>query len=88
MWVERSKKSIFIYQDTSKKDPFLPGIQTEWQLQQMIRFGHRNLIAVDSTFGIKRLKLYLVELVVLSPGWKINGFCIDDAATKIERIMF
>ncbi|KAM1090744.1 hypothetical protein FF1_018336 [Malus domestica] len=56
MWVERSKKSIFIYQDTSKKDPFLPGIQTEWQLQQMIRFGHRNLIAVDSTFGIKRLK--------------------------------
>lgn len=57
MWVERNKKSIFFYQDSSETDSFILGIQTEWQLQQMIRFGHRNLIAADSTFGIKRLKV-------------------------------
>lgn len=57
MWVERNKKSIFFYQDASETDPFILGIQTEWQLQQMVRFGHRSLIAADSTFGIKRLKV-------------------------------
>ncbi|TQD88087.1 hypothetical protein C1H46_026384 [Malus baccata] len=122
MWVERNKKSIFIYQDTSEKDPFLLGIQTEWQLQQMIRFGHRSLIAADSTFGIKRLKYPLCTLLVfdsrqhalpvawvitrsfakpdvskwmkalldrarsVEPGWKINGFLIDDAAAEIDPI--
>ncbi|CAA2982278.1 uncharacterized protein LOC111397061 [Olea europaea var. sylvestris] len=64
LWIERNKKSIFFYQDTSETDPFILGIQTEWQLQQMIRFGHRNIIAVDSTFGIKRLKYPLCTLLV------------------------
>lgn len=58
MWVERNKKSIFFHQDSSEDtNPFILGIQTEWQLQQMIRFGHHNLVAADSTFGIKRLKV-------------------------------
>ncbi|XP_044479566.1 uncharacterized protein LOC123206434 [Mangifera indica] len=64
MWVERNKKSIFFYQDSSETDPFILGIQTEWQLQQMIRFGHRSLMAADSTFGIKRLKYPLCTLLV------------------------
>lgn len=64
LWVERNKKSIFIYQDASETDPFILGIQTEWQLQQMIRFGHRSLIAADSTFGIKKLKYPLCTLLV------------------------
>ncbi|MBA0835002.1 hypothetical protein Goarm_007315 [Gossypium armourianum] len=122
MWVERNKKSIFFYQDTSETDPFILGIQTEWQLQQMVRFGHRSLIAADSTFGIKRLKYPLCTLLVfdsrqhalpvawvitrsvakpdvakwmkalldrarsVDPGWKINGFVIDDAAMEIDPI--
>ncbi|OMO93488.1 hypothetical protein COLO4_16921 [Corchorus olitorius] len=122
MWVERNKKSIFVYQDTSETDPFILGIQTEWQLQQMVRFGHRSLIAADSTFGIKRLKYPLCTLLVfdsrqhalpvawvitrsvakpdvakwmkalldrarsIDPGWKINGFVIDDAAMEIDPI--
>ncbi|EOY25229.1 hypothetical protein QUC31_009182 [Theobroma cacao] len=122
MWVERNKKSIFFYQDTSETDPFILGIQTEWQLQQMVRFGHRSLIAADSTFGIKRLKYPLCTLLVfdsrqhalpvswvitrsvaksdvakwmkalldrarsIEPGWKINGFLIDDAAMEIDPI--
>ncbi|XP_057491214.1 LOW QUALITY PROTEIN: uncharacterized protein LOC130776962 [Actinidia eriantha] len=64
MWVERNKKSIFFYQDTSEINPFVLGMQTEWQLQQMIRFGHRSLMAADSTFGIKRLKYPLFTLLV------------------------
>ncbi|CAK7354884.1 unnamed protein product [Dovyalis caffra] len=122
MWVERNKKSIFFYQDSSESDAFILGIQTEWQLQQMIRFGHRSLIAADSTFGIKRLKYPLCTLLVfdsrqhalpvawiitrssakpdvakwmkallgrassVEPGWKINGFLIDDAAAEIDPI--
>lgn len=64
LWVERNKKSIFFYRDSSENDPLILGIQTEWQLQQMIRFGHRNIIAADSTFGIKRLKYPLCTLLV------------------------
>ncbi|KAK8676647.1 hypothetical protein V6N13_142219 [Hibiscus sabdariffa] len=64
MWIERNKKSIFFYQETSETDPFVLGIQTEWQLKQMVRFGHRNLIAADSAFGIKRLKYPLCTLLV------------------------
>lgn len=122
MWVERNKKSIFFYQDTSETNSFVLGIQTEWQLQQMIRFGHRSLVAADSTFGIKRLKYPLYTLLVfdsrqhalpvawvitrsiakpdvskwmkalldrvraVDPGWKINGFLIDDAAAEIDPI--
>ncbi|KAI3451548.1 hypothetical protein Pfo_008213 [Paulownia fortunei] len=122
LWVERNKKSIFFYRDTSETDPFILGIQTEWQLQQMSRFGHRNIIAADSTFGIKRLKYPLCTLLVfdsrqhalpvawiitrsiakpdvakwmkalldrvhsVDPGWKANGFLIDDAVAEIEPI--
>ncbi|KAK9034753.1 hypothetical protein V6N11_050906 [Hibiscus sabdariffa] len=122
MWVDRNKKSIFFYQDTSETDPFILGIQTEWQLQQMVRFSHRSLIAADSTFGIKRLKYPLCTLLVfdsrqhalpvawvitrsvakpdmakwmkalldrarsVDPGWKINGFVIDDASMEIDPI--
>ncbi|KAL7255219.1 hypothetical protein ACSBR1_009391 [Camellia fascicularis] len=65
MWVERNKKCIFFYQDATETDPFVLGIQTEWQLQQMVRFGHRSLMAADSTFGIKRIKYPLCTLLVL-----------------------
>ncbi|KAI4378810.1 hypothetical protein MLD38_016239 [Melastoma candidum] len=64
MWTERNRKSIFFYQDTSEKETFILGIQTEWQLQQMIRYGHGSLMAADSTFGIKRLKYPLCTLLV------------------------
>nr|GEX89535.1 zinc finger, SWIM-type [Tanacetum cinerariifolium] len=43
--------------DTYEAESFILGIQTEWRSQQMLRFGHRSFIAVDSTFGIKRLKI-------------------------------
>ncbi|KAL5159414.1 hypothetical protein HKD37_15G043737 [Glycine soja] len=112
----------FFLQDTSESDPFVLGIQTEWQLQQMIRYGHRNVVAADSTFGAKRLKYPLFTLLVfdsrqhalpvawvitrsfakpdvskwlkalidqtrsVEPGWKLNGFLIDDAIAEIDLL--
>uniref|UniRef100_A0A7C9AJD9 SWIM-type domain-containing protein n=2 Tax=Opuntia streptacantha TaxID=393608 RepID=A0A7C9AJD9_OPUST len=64
LWVDRNKKSVFFYQDSSEADPFILGIQTEWQLQQMVRFGHRSIMAADSTFGIKKLRYPLCTLLV------------------------
>ncbi|KAK9089942.1 hypothetical protein Scep_029024 [Stephania cephalantha] len=64
LWIERNGKSKFFYQDTSQANAFILGIQTEWQLQQMIRFGHQSLMAIDSTFGIKKLKYPLCTLLV------------------------
>lgn len=67
LWVESHRSQVFFYEDFSDSDPFILGIQTEWQLQQMIRFGNRNLLASDSRFGTNKLKvrshsLYLVLL--------------------------
>ncbi|KAG0480815.1 hypothetical protein HPP92_011673 [Vanilla planifolia] len=63
MWVERNKKTVFYYQDTTDTDPFILGIQTEWQLQQMIRFSHHSLLACDSSFGIHKLKYPLYTIL-------------------------
>lgn len=57
MWVDRNKKSVFYYQDSTDTDAFVLGIQTEWQLQQMIRFGHQDLLASHSSFGVSKLKV-------------------------------
>lgn len=54
--VERHPKNVFFYQDSSDTGSFILGIQTEWKLQQMIRFGNNSLIAADTTFEINKLK--------------------------------
>jgi hypothetical protein len=41
----------------SSTEPFILGIQTDWQLQQMIRYGHSGSVASHSTFGLKKLKV-------------------------------
>eukprot|EP01018_Ginkgo_biloba_P015399 Gb_14889 [translate_table: standard] len=48
----------------SKNQPFILGIQSTWQLEQMVKFGKNNLIATDSTFGINKLKYPLFTLIV------------------------
>lgn len=57
LWVESHQSHVFFYEDFSDSDPFVLGIQTEWQLQQMIRFGNRSLMASDSRFGTNKLKV-------------------------------
>ncbi|KAF9611891.1 hypothetical protein IFM89_036674 [Coptis chinensis] len=64
LWVARNNKMKFFYQDASENNAFILGIQTEWQLQQMIRFGHQSLMAAHSTFGIKKLKYPVSTILV------------------------
>ncbi|KAF7072136.1 hypothetical protein CFC21_077305 [Triticum aestivum] len=64
MWVDRNKKSVFFHQDSTETDAFVLGIQTEWQLQQMIRFGHQNILASHSSFGVSKLKYPLHTILV------------------------
>lgn len=64
IWVENHRSKVFYYQGSSDTDAFILGIQTEWQLQQMILFGNNNLIAVDSSFGVKKLKYPVYTLLV------------------------
>lgn len=66
LWVESHQSQVFFYEDFSDSDPFILGIQTEWQLQQMIRFGNRNLLASDSRFGTNKLKYPIHSLVVFN----------------------
>ncbi|CAN1849694.1 hypothetical protein LINPERHAP1_LOCUS39493 [Linum perenne] len=66
LWVESHQAHVFFYQDFSETDPFILGIQTEWQLQQMIRFGNKRLIASDSSFGPNKLKYPVQSLLVFN----------------------
>ncbi|KAF5731619.1 hypothetical protein HS088_TW18G00301 [Tripterygium wilfordii] len=66
MWVESHQSHVFFFKDFSDSDPFTLGIQTEWQLQQMIRFGNCNLVASDSRFGTNKLKYPIHSLIVFN----------------------
>lgn len=66
MWVESHQNQVFFFEDFSDSEPFTLGIQTEWQLQQMIRFGNRGLVASDSRFGTNKLKYPVHSLVVFN----------------------
>ncbi|XP_048436370.1 uncharacterized protein LOC103965988 [Pyrus x bretschneideri] len=67
MWVQRHRKHVFYFQDSSGSEPFVLGIQTDWQQQQMLQYGHNNYVAVHSTFGLKKLKYPLCTLLVFNP---------------------
>lgn len=66
MWVESNQSNVFFYEEFSDSDPFILGIQTEWQLQQMIRFGNNCLLASDSRFGTNKLKHPIYSLLVFN----------------------
>ncbi|XP_073308066.1 uncharacterized protein [Primulina huaijiensis] len=66
MWVESHRSNVFFYQDFSDSDPLVLGIQTEWQLQQMIHFGSCRLLASHSNFGLNKLKYPIQSLVVFN----------------------
>ncbi|KAK8487866.1 hypothetical protein V6N13_045991 [Hibiscus sabdariffa] len=66
MWVESHQNYVFFYEDFTESDPFILGIQTEWQLQQMIRFGNHSLLASDSRFGTNKLKYPIHSLIVFN----------------------
>ncbi|XP_015695413.1 uncharacterized protein LOC102718937 isoform X1 [Oryza brachyantha] len=64
IWVENHQEYIFLYEDFSDTETFIVGIQTDWQLQQMIQYGNRSLLASDSRFGTNKLKYPVHSLLV------------------------
>ncbi|CAK9166609.1 unnamed protein product [Ilex paraguariensis] len=98
MWVQRHHKHVFFFQDNSGSEPFILGIQTDWQLQQMLRYGHSGSIASHSAFGLNKLKYALCSLLVFDPSrnaipvaWVITSCCVGQGIQKwmlslVERI--
>ncbi|XP_054798607.1 uncharacterized protein LOC129303357 [Prosopis cineraria] len=66
IWVQRHQKHVFYFQDNSVSESFVLGIQTDWQLQQMLRYGHNSFISFHSAFGSKKLKFPLCSLLVFN----------------------
>ncbi|CAN6569908.1 unnamed protein product [Malus baccata var. baccata] len=56
IWVENHQSHVFFYEDFS-----------DWQLQRMICFGNRSLIASDSRFGTTKLEVLLVATLFSIP---------------------
>ncbi|KAE9459178.1 hypothetical protein C3L33_08916, partial [Rhododendron williamsianum] len=63
-WVHRHQKHVFFFQDRCGSEPFILGIQTDWQVQQMLHHGHNGSVASHSAFGLKKLKYPLCSLLV------------------------
>lgn len=57
IWLQRHHKHVFHFQESSGSEPLVLGIQTDWQLQQMLRYGHSGLIAFHSAYSSKKLKV-------------------------------
>ncbi|KAL3614169.1 hypothetical protein CASFOL_042243 [Castilleja foliolosa] len=66
LWVKAHWNNVFFYENFSKNDTFTLGIQTEWQLQQMIQFSNCRLLVYDSKFGSNKLKFPVRSLVVFN----------------------
>ncbi|GMG99040.1 hypothetical protein Nepgr_000880 [Nepenthes gracilis] len=64
LWAQRQQKHVFFFQENTGIEPFILGIQTDWQLQQMIRYGHNSFIASHSRFGCKKFQYPLCSLLV------------------------
>lgn len=72
MRVESHQSYVFFYEEFSDSGPFILGIQTEWQLQQMIRFGNRRLLALDSRFGTNKLKVCVLYYAAFVFSWQLT----------------
>lgn len=66
MWVKENPNLVFYYQETGQKVPgslladnmpFVDGIQTAYQYDQMLKHGHSNAVAIDATFGTNDKKV-------------------------------
>ena len=66
MWTAENPDNVFYYQEHSLMDlnystqaeaPFTIGIQTEWQLEMMERFGNNNALSIDATFGTSQTRV-------------------------------
>ncbi|XP_059641485.1 uncharacterized protein LOC132283540 [Cornus florida] len=89
MWVQRHQKHVFFFQENSGPEPFVLGLQTDWQLQQMLRNGQNGSVAFHSGFGSKKFKYPLCTLLVFDSSqnaipvaWVITSCCVGQVINK------
>ena len=111
MWAVENPDSVFYYQEHSLMDfnsqtqddsLFTIGIQTEWQLEMMAKFGHNSALSIDATFGTNqtRVRLYpcspclwLCSLVILTNGLILacvilSSYLFQPCIAFILKLMF
>lgn len=66
LWCLLNKGDVFVYQEQSMSDNlhFILGIQTDWQLDMMVKFGHDRLLAMNSTLGTSQYKYHVYTVLV------------------------
>ena len=67
MWTDEIPYCLYHYQEydnlelndppSLEDDPFCLVIQTEWQLQMMVRHGHKWALSMDATFSTNEPKV-------------------------------
>ena len=71
MWTNKNPNNVFYYQEHSLMDlnsqsqddsPFTIGIQIEWQLEMMAKFGHNNALSIDATFDTSQTRVRLKSM--------------------------
>jgi hypothetical protein len=70
IWIQRHLKDVFYFQDNSGSKSFILAIQTDWQLQQMLRYGSNSFVSFHSAFGLKKLKVLYINL------FKLENICL------------
>ncbi|XP_050366502.1 uncharacterized protein LOC126784978 isoform X2 [Argentina anserina] len=73
IWVQRHRKHVFYFEESSSSESFVLGIQTDWQLQQMLQYGHNSYVAFHSRFGFKKFKFFDPPRNAIPVAWIITS---------------
>jgi hypothetical protein len=75
MWTQRNPQDWFYYKQTTIEEvlgpltgdnmPFTLGIQTPWQKEMMLKYGHGGGISMDATFGTNVKKVGILPCLML-----------------------
>ncbi|KAI5068050.1 hypothetical protein GOP47_0016395 [Adiantum capillus-veneris] len=96
LWCILNTRDVFIYQEQNLADNvhFILGLQTDWQLEVMLKFGHDRLIAMNSTLRANQYKLYLLSIVVLDQhqsaipvAWIITSSCCGPTVKRWLQVL-
>lgn len=75
MWVLENPDLVSYYQEfglkvpgslSAENMPFVIGIQTPYQYEQMLKHGHLSAVAIDATFGTNDKKVRTLRLCSLN----------------------
>lgn len=73
MWTQEEPNEWFYYYEWSTPDvnevlgeehPFCLAIQSEWQFEMLLKFGHKRALSMDSTFGTNEAQVCLSKPIM------------------------